>query len=56
MEHWGSKNVNFLYMLWLCVVGMAKLLVDLNVTQELVDDFQITQAKTKPLKNKGKGT
>jgi hypothetical protein len=56
MEHWGSKNVDFLYMLWLCVVGMEKLLGDLNVTQELVDDSQITQAKTKPFKNKGKGT
>jgi hypothetical protein len=36
-------------MVWLCVVGMAKLLANLSATQELVDDFQITQAKTKHL-------
>jgi len=47
MERWGSNNVHFLYMLWLCVVGMAKLLANLNVTQELIDDSQVTQAKKK---------
>jgi hypothetical protein len=41
-------------MLWLCVVSMAESLVDLDVTQELVDDFQITQAETKSPKNKRK--
>ncbi len=45
----------FYICLWLCVVGMAKLLANLNATQELVDDSQVTQAKTKPPKNKGKG-
>jgi len=29
-------------MLWLCVVNMAELLAGLDVTQELVDDSQIT--------------
>jgi hypothetical protein len=32
MEHWGFKNVHFLYMLWLCVVGMEIFLVNLNAT------------------------
>jgi hypothetical protein len=38
-EHWGCESV---CILCLCVVSMAKLLADLDVTQELVDDSQIT--------------
>ncbi len=41
-------------MIWLCVVGMAKLLVDLDVTQKFINDFQVTRAKIEPFKNKGR--
>lgn len=41
-------------MIWLCVVGMAKLLVYLDVTQELINNFQVARAKIEPFKNNGR--